>query len=343
MPKSWLRCSTNMSHSSNEPGSNRRSSRSRAVSLPLPCCCAMRRSPPPSRAAARFSSNRRRMSCIGLSSGTVGDIISAREAPGNVQRQRSRRADPRAGASAPHPRPIVRSRSLVELGRRERRFGIEPACGKRQRHDERAAQRGREMERRELHRVVRRDSIDKRAERRLRLIRRHDSGRHRKRGAIALARPVDERLPCRMLARHQLRGTFGAIAHKVRAGVFRDFGDDRIAAGRYEVDGDAGDAGERHRVGIDLFALRLPFAGYRLGKRAARHGKRRLRRRAHRPAVEHDGEGAVRFRHSGSAIGAPRPAKHRRRDRRTGRARRPRRSRKRRRSRACAAARALSP
>ena len=48
MPKSWQRCSTNMSHSSNEPSSRRSSMRSRAVSLPLACCAAMRFSPPPS-------------------------------------------------------------------------------------------------------------------------------------------------------------------------------------------------------------------------------------------------------------------------------------------------------
>src|SRR5215210_1271547 len=64
MPKSWLRCSTNMSHSSKESGSSNTSMRSRAVSLPFSCCAWTRRSPPPARAAARFSSSRRRMSCM---------------------------------------------------------------------------------------------------------------------------------------------------------------------------------------------------------------------------------------------------------------------------------------
>ena len=50
MPKSWLRCSTNMSHSSNVPASSSSSMRSRAVSLPLACCASMRFSPPPRRA-----------------------------------------------------------------------------------------------------------------------------------------------------------------------------------------------------------------------------------------------------------------------------------------------------
>ncbi len=50
MPKSTQRCSTNMSNSSNEPLSIRRSMRSRAVSLPRLCCVSMRALPPPSRA-----------------------------------------------------------------------------------------------------------------------------------------------------------------------------------------------------------------------------------------------------------------------------------------------------
>src|SRR5260370_13748246 len=62
MSKSWLRCSTNMSHSSKESGSNSSSRRSRALSLPLACCAWMRRSPPPARAPARFSSSWRRIS-----------------------------------------------------------------------------------------------------------------------------------------------------------------------------------------------------------------------------------------------------------------------------------------
>src|SRR5260370_22902530 len=64
MPQSIERCSTNMSYSSNEPGSSNASMRSRAVSLPLACCASMRRWPPPSRAAARRRSSSFSMSCI---------------------------------------------------------------------------------------------------------------------------------------------------------------------------------------------------------------------------------------------------------------------------------------
>ena len=64
MPKSAQRCSTNMSHSSNEPSSSSSSIRSRAVSLPLACWLSTRRSPPPARAAARICSSLARTSCM---------------------------------------------------------------------------------------------------------------------------------------------------------------------------------------------------------------------------------------------------------------------------------------
>src|ERR1043165_9228403 len=64
MPKSIERCSTNMSYSSNEPGSSSASMRSRAVSLPLACCASTRRWPPPWRAAARRRSSSSNMCCI---------------------------------------------------------------------------------------------------------------------------------------------------------------------------------------------------------------------------------------------------------------------------------------
>ncbi len=67
MPKSWLRCSTNMSHSSNVPSSSSSSRRSRAVSLPLACCASMRFWPPPRRARARLASSCWMMSCMGRS------------------------------------------------------------------------------------------------------------------------------------------------------------------------------------------------------------------------------------------------------------------------------------
>src|SRR5471030_1674606 len=64
MPKSIERCSTNMSYSSNEPGSTSASMRSRAVSLPLACWASIRRWPPPNRAAARRFSSSFNMFCI---------------------------------------------------------------------------------------------------------------------------------------------------------------------------------------------------------------------------------------------------------------------------------------
>ncbi|MNT49916.1 hypothetical protein D3C72_1867960 [compost metagenome] len=65
MPKSVARWVTNMSYSSKLPGSSSTSSRSRAVSLPLPCCASMRRCPPPSRAWARLSSSSAMIFCMG--------------------------------------------------------------------------------------------------------------------------------------------------------------------------------------------------------------------------------------------------------------------------------------
>src|SRR5919106_4923212 len=65
MPNSVQRCSTNMSISSNEPGSSRSSRRSRADNLPRLCCAAIRRAPPPARAACRLASSCSRISCTG--------------------------------------------------------------------------------------------------------------------------------------------------------------------------------------------------------------------------------------------------------------------------------------
>src|SRR4051795_11012640 len=103
MPKSWLRCSTKMSHSSKESGASKTSMRSRAVSLPLSCCAWTRREPPPARAAARFSSNRRRISFMGAQ--TFATVISAQA---GIQ------------ARAPRPLPWTPSLSRDDAGRRAR-------------------------------------------------------------------------------------------------------------------------------------------------------------------------------------------------------------------------------
>ena len=57
MPKFVDRCLTNISFSSNEPGSNRISSLSLAVNLPFLCCSAILFSPPPNIASRRRASN----------------------------------------------------------------------------------------------------------------------------------------------------------------------------------------------------------------------------------------------------------------------------------------------
>ena len=57
MSKVVQRCSTNMSSSTNEPGSNSRSSRSRAVSLPASCCFCTRSGPPAAKTVRCFSSS----------------------------------------------------------------------------------------------------------------------------------------------------------------------------------------------------------------------------------------------------------------------------------------------
>ena len=119
MPKSWLRCSTNMSHSSNVPSSSSSSMRSRAVSLPLACCAAMRFWPPPRRARARLASSCWMMSCMVVFrrlrswSSTLGAAARAAKAPS------SRRAATDTG-SAPG----------VDRGERRRRAARAPRDGR---------------------------------------------------------------------------------------------------------------------------------------------------------------------------------------------------------------------
>src|SRR5579885_3513051 len=212
MPKSCERCSTNMSHSSNEPGSNSSSSRSRAVSLPLACCCAMRRSPPPRRAAARFSSNRRRMSCMlspkppcsgaGISPprwerqpGLAG--AQQLEKPGREPHVLAQR-----GAAASLLlvlAPLLDLEALVELRQGEGGLGVDSLLDERQRQHHRAAGRGGEMERRQRHRVMRRDRGPQRREARLGLRPRHDPGGDAERRAVARLEPIEQRLPGAML------------------------------------------------------------------------------------------------------------------------------------------------
>src|SRR3990172_11977472 len=57
MPKSVQRCTTNLSTSTKEAGSSRRSMRSRALSFPAACWRSMRSAPPPCRAWVFSSSS----------------------------------------------------------------------------------------------------------------------------------------------------------------------------------------------------------------------------------------------------------------------------------------------
>src|SRR5258708_5750968 len=106
MPKSAERCSTNMSHSSKLSGSSSTSSRSRAVSLPLPCCAATRLAPPPARAAARFSSSWRRMS--DMSRGSVWPLW----------RSFGRYHQPKESASLHRPQTLAEPGREFRLGER---------------------------------------------------------------------------------------------------------------------------------------------------------------------------------------------------------------------------------
>src|SRR5579859_1789873 len=63
MPKSTQRWRTNLSSSSNEPSSNSRLMRSRAVSLPALCSRSRRSGPPPASASALRRSNSSRRPC----------------------------------------------------------------------------------------------------------------------------------------------------------------------------------------------------------------------------------------------------------------------------------------
>src|SRR6185437_6541022 len=171
MPKSLERCSTNMSHSSKEPGSNSSSSRSRALSLPLACCAWTRRSPPPPRAAVRFSSSRRRISCIcpslpGPRRGSPGEITptgSQRQpwgwrglSPQQRQKPVRQRDIVLDRGSALHLlgvlAPLLDLEALVELRGGKGPLDAESSLGQRQRHHQRAAGGGGEMERGELER-----------------------------------------------------------------------------------------------------------------------------------------------------------------------------------------------
>ena len=227
MPKSCERCSTNMSHSSKEPGSNSSSRRSRAVSLPLACCCAMRRSPPPARAAARFSSSCRRMSFM-----AAGDIISGLRAPASCAASRARKralardvvaaaAARRCVCSASSPHCSI-SKLSSSCGRGEGRRGVESPLDQRQRHHQRAARRRRQVERRQRQGIVGPDRrLDARQGRR-RLATRHDALGHRERRVVAHLAQSTSGCHAACWRSTSSGGCSGAIADQVGVGVFHD-------------------------------------------------------------------------------------------------------------------------
>src|SRR6185437_2009398 len=116
---------------------------------------------------------------------------------------------------------------------------------------------------------------------------------HLERRVVAQGRPVDERLPGFVLAARQLRRMAGAVADEIGAGITRDLRHHFRAPHRHQVDGGAGEAGERQLVELHLGALGAPFLGDRLGERGAWHRERCLGRRAQLLAVEADAEGAA--------------------------------------------------
>ena len=130
-------------------------------------------------------------------------------------------------------------------------------------------------------------------QRRRRLPGRDHPGRHRERGIVAQRRPVEQRLPHRLLARRQFRRVVGAIADKIGAGVVRGLGDDLLALHRGAVDRGRGEAGQRHRLRTDLVPLRVPLGGDRRGQLFARHDQLVAAGGAHRPAVERDAPAAL--------------------------------------------------
>ena len=127
MPKSLQRCSTNMSISSNEPGSRSSSRRSRADSLPRLCCAAIRRAPPPIRAPCRLASSCSRISCTGAPcrrvvtpQGAVHSIGPGREQTPATVAGRSRAAPPSWRGSRPTQNSPSLARGLPSKEARDR-------------------------------------------------------------------------------------------------------------------------------------------------------------------------------------------------------------------------------
>src|SRR5579862_319731 len=296
MPKSLERCSTNMSHSSKVPGSNNRSSRSRAVSLPLACCWAMRRSPPPSRAAARFSSNWRRISCMKSlrspprSTGIDNSSIAAQQA-GKTGGERDVVFEPRAALRLLRIlAPALDLKALIELRRFESRLGGESPLDQCKAKDQRAAGGHGEMECDEHHRIVSGDGALERGEHRLALRNRRDAMGDREPRIVARLGPIEQALPRLVLAVHQLGRILGAITEQVGRRIFRNLGDHFRAPWHDAIDRRADETRERQGERLHRRTLSAPLVRDRLGERLRRNHELVLCRGPERLAIELNGK-----------------------------------------------------
>ena len=184
---------------------------------------------------------------------------------------------------------------LVELGRGKRIGRRKMPLGNGQRHDQRARNVREVVERRQAEVAVRRHRRAQPRDGIGRLLDERQAFDDDEPRAVALVRPVEQRLPGRLLALHQGLGLAGAIAQHVGARVLGGVLDHAGALAR-----DAIEPGRRQPcqrqvrdVDVGLVRHRPPFGRDRLGERARRHHQHRLGRRAHGPAVEQDAMAAV--------------------------------------------------
>ena len=111
-------------------------------------------------------------------------------------------------------------------------------------------------------------------------------GRDHERCIVAQRRPVDQRLPDRLLAGSQCRRVRRPIADEVGAGVIRGFLDDCFALRRDPVYGCGGEPCQWHACRPDFFFLGIPFFRDRSRQHSFRHDELALSRRFDGSAVE---------------------------------------------------------
>ena len=143
--------------------------------------------------------------------------------------------------------PGLDLKAFVELRGGEGLGRIETALDQRQRDDQRAAgARSPRVTPSARNRRARRPRRQRRAGSRP-AGRRDDPGGDLERRVVAQHRPVDQRLPHRLLARRQRRRMRRAIADEIGRGVVGHLPHDRLALRRHPVDRGAGQTGQRHR------------------------------------------------------------------------------------------------